>query len=476
MSAAADARAHASLAAIVERRLGLAMGDRLDAVGAALRARASIRRVSEAVYVERHAEEPSELRALATELTVGETYFFRHPEQLDALAMIASELSPTRTVRVLSAGCASGEEAYTVAILLRERLGAACAIEVLGLDLNPSAIERANAGVYSRWALRNTSPATLSAWFRATDRGQHAIAVDRLPPVRFEVANLAEPSVPALTSASFDLVLCRNMLMYLSPAATRTAVAHLTRALASDGHLFLGHAESVRGLTHDLRLVHAHGAFFYRRGEGARADAHAADPDWHLAVERGAERVRGLAARPVSARASSAERRAPAPSSDTMELMRRERFREALEALRPVEVEAEDEVALLLRATLLFHAQQTTQAEALAERLVAGGALDAGAHYLLALCREARGDVDGAMEQDRLASHLDPSFAMPRLHLGICARRQRMRDLALAELSAALELLASEEAARIILFGGGLGRDVLIALCRAEIQACGVGA
>jgi chemotaxis protein methyltransferase CheR len=106
-------------------------------------------------------------------------------------------------------------------------------------------------------------------------------------------------------------------------------------------------------------------------------------------------------------------------------------------------------------------------------RLLELDELSAGAHYLLALCREGAGDRAAASHHDQVAAYLDPGFAMPRLHLGLLARRGGDREAARNELGQALVLLQREDASRVLLFGGGFSRDALIALCRAELIRCG---
>jgi chemotaxis protein methyltransferase CheR len=93
----------------------------------------------------------------------------------------------------------------------------------------------------------------------------------------------------------------------------------------------------------------------------------------------------------------------------------------------------------------------------------------------MALCREALGDRAAAQEHAQTAAYLDPTFAMARLHLGLLARRGGNRDTARRELATAMVLLQREDASRILLFGGGFGRQALVALCRAELTACGGG-
>jgi chemotaxis protein methyltransferase CheR len=128
---------------------------------------------------------------------------------------------------------------------------------------------------------------------------------------------------------------------------------------------------------------------------------------------------------------------------------------------------------LLLRAVLLTHGGRLALAEETCRRLLALDELNAGAHYLLALCREGAGDRRAAAEHDQVAAYLDPAFAMPRLHLALLARRHGDRETARRELAQAALLLEREDASRLLLFGGGFGREALVALCRAELAACG---
>ena len=128
---------------------------------------------------------------------------------------------------------------------------------------------------------------------------------------------------------------------------------------------------------------------------------------------------------------------------------------------------------MLLKAVSLSLGGALAAAEAVCEELLTCDELNAGAHYVQALCREGLGDLSGATEHDQTAAYLDPRFAMPRLHLGLLARRQNERDSARNHLEQALLLLHQEDAARILLFGGGFKCEALIALCNAELATLG---
>ena len=218
-----------------------------------------------------------ELRQLARELTVGETYFFRNIDQFHAVADVVfpdrlSARAATRTLAMLSAGCASGEEPYSLAMLAREQIAdPRWTVSIRGLDVNPAALEKAAAARYSTWSLRETPADAQARWFRP--RGRELALADTIrDAVRFHERNLAvddplqDPVL--LAPRSYDLIFCRNVLMYLMLETAQAVIARLTRALAPGGYLFLGHAETLRGLSHDFHLRHTHGTFYYQRRDG----------------------------------------------------------------------------------------------------------------------------------------------------------------------------------------------------------------
>lgn len=156
------------------------------------------------------------------------------------------------------------------------------------------------------------------------------------------------------------------------------------------------------------------------------------------------------------------------------ELLRHERFGEALDHVCSGPPHAlSDPDVLLVKAVLLTQGGDLAQAEAACRRLLAIDELNAGAHYVLALCSEHGGERAPAMKHDRVAAHLDPAFAMPRLHCGMLARAAGDRAGARRELAQAILLLKREDVSRLILFGGGFTRDALIALCQAAAVECG---
>ena len=438
----------------------------------------------------------AELAALARELTVGETYFFRNIEQFNALReRVAPEcLRPTgarRCLRILSAGCASGEEPYSIAMALHDLVAdASCDLQIRAVDLNPASLEKARQARYTTWSLRETPPAMQQRWFRPDGAG--VVLDDAIrASVKFEARNLGEDDAELWQPGAYDVVFCRNVLMYFTPRGTQALVARIARALVPNGTLFLGSAETLRGLSQAFHLQHTHGSFYYQRKDPAEQAASprgmapdAARPDlaavvddsgsWVEAIGRASERVRALTGRPTSSGSSMALTPRPWNLGPALELFRQERFAHALSLVRALPDEAAgDPNVLLLHAVLLAHSGQFSSAEDTCRQLLAIDELNAGAHYVLALCREGLGDSRGSADSDQFAIYLDPTFAMPRMHLGLLARRAGDREAARRELGQAVTLLQREDASRLLLFGGGFRREALLALCRAELQACG---
>jgi chemotaxis protein methyltransferase CheR len=196
------------------------------------------------------AGEPAVVHALCQAVSVGETFFFRHPEQF---RWVVQEWIPERVaaqrsgVRAWSAGCATGEEVYSIAACLLETMPPASAIEVLGTDLLERNLTAAREGVYGSWSRRPSGP-PLHAVVRPQPDGKSRVEdrVRRL--TRFQLHNLLEKA----PEGPFDLVFCRNVLVYFSPEAVRIAVQHLVDALAPGGAVVFGPMdlpEPPRGLT-----------------------------------------------------------------------------------------------------------------------------------------------------------------------------------------------------------------------------------
>ncbi len=225
------------------------------------------------------AEEWSQLEA---EITIGETFFFRYAEQFTALrsvilpALIAAR-SSERRLRIWSAGCASGAEPYSVAILLHDLLGPSLAdwdVSITGTDISVAALATARKAEYGRWALRTLPPEERMRWFAPIQagpgeapQGRYALRPEFRRMVRFERQNLLD-LLGGGASAAFancDLILCRNVLIYFSTQHVNGIVRAFSKRLRSDGWLLIGHAEPNPDFETWLQPVSLPGTVAYRR-------------------------------------------------------------------------------------------------------------------------------------------------------------------------------------------------------------------
>jgi chemotaxis protein methyltransferase CheR len=182
-------------------------------------------------------------RTLLDAVLVGETYFFRHPEQfrfLAAEAVSAAMRRGTLRLRAWSAGCASGEESYSIAACLLNMVTPGVQVEVLGTDLHEGRLAFARRGTYGNWSRREAGPLLYPVYQETTD-GRVSVLDSVRAVTHFAQSNLLDPL--AEKHGQFDVIFCRNVLTYFSPEAVQQAVRHLAHSLVPGGYLLLGTVE-----------------------------------------------------------------------------------------------------------------------------------------------------------------------------------------------------------------------------------------
>lgn len=258
---------------VIQERFGLTFGGvRCEILEARLRPRMRALQLPELRdyyhYLRFHPDRDAEFDRLAPLITNNETYFFRETRQFDILVehVVPERRSaaPGRPLRLLSAGCSSGEEPYSVAIALQHAgFPPGRVWEIDGCDLNPERIARAREGVYEEGSLRTCDAETRRQYFVA--EGPRFRLKDRYRAgVRFFQANLLSPGF-ALDRGGYDVVLCRNLLIYFGDGAFDRLVGLLARSLAAGGYLFLGHSESLFDRDTELEPLVVGGSVVYRK-------------------------------------------------------------------------------------------------------------------------------------------------------------------------------------------------------------------
>lgn len=211
----------------------------------------------------------AELDEIADRVTNHETYFFRERYQLDAfsqhlLPRLAVDRAGSRRLAVWSAGCSTGEEVYTVAMLILESgLFAGWDVRVFGSDISREGLRSARAAVYGPGSFRVTDEARMERWFDVAD-GKRRVKQELRDLCRFAQINLVDSEAASVLGA-FDVVFCRNVLIYFDAESRRRVVSTLERKLHAGGYLLLGHSEVLAPMTGELELVHLPSDIVYRR-------------------------------------------------------------------------------------------------------------------------------------------------------------------------------------------------------------------
>jgi len=226
-------------------------------------------------FLTKSANRTTELTELLNEITIGETFFFRNLPQIDALRKVIlpaivenKRRFPFSKLRVWSAGCSTGEEAYTLAILFLEESAGILKnlkFEVLATDLNERSLEKARAGVYGDYATRNLSAYLQEKYF--TPVGNLLAVKDTVKSiVQFSRVNLFDDS-RMMFMKNMDVIFCCNVMIYFDGAARKKVVQHYYNNLLPKSYLFLGHSESLFGINDQFRLVHFPGTTAYYKAE-----------------------------------------------------------------------------------------------------------------------------------------------------------------------------------------------------------------
>jgi chemotaxis protein methyltransferase CheR len=265
------------LCELVQARFGLSFdGMREEILVSRLRPRVAALRLQSLLdyyhYLRCHPDREREFERLACQLTNNETYFFREPHHFDIIARHIvnerRELLRDRPLRVLSAGCSSGEEPYSLGIALHD-----AGLELRGIrwvidacDLNPDRLARAREAVYDEGSLRTCGEADRPRFFEPRN-GRWALRERYRRNVRFFEANLA--LAETVGWPPYDAVLCRNMLIYFDEQGFERTVRLLAQSIAPGGYLLLGHSESLIDRSDEFTPTWLDGAMIYRKRSAA---------------------------------------------------------------------------------------------------------------------------------------------------------------------------------------------------------------
>ncbi|MGQ0601621.1 MAG: CheR family methyltransferase [Anaerolineales bacterium] len=432
------------------------------------------------------------LETLIEALTIGETHFFRNRPQFEALTKhilpdLIERRRDVRRLRLWSAGCASGEEAYSLAILIE------CLIpdldqwnvHILATDINRQALAKARRGVYSPWSFREVPPDIHEAFFIHRER-EFEIAPHLRDCVTFAHLNLVEDVYPSLltNTQAMDLILFRNVLIYFREATTRQIVGRLHTALAEGGWLVVGHADASQSVFHQFAVRNFPGTVVYQKQplttEAALPSARLPElrpitlPRQALPPKRNAVALT-TKPRPAPKPAASSASAPPTPLAastpyhdalalwDRGQLDQALRQLEALAAAHPREAQAS-----YLAAKIQANRQQFEAAERHIQTSLQRNPLFAPAHYLHGLILQETGRLDAAVEALRRCIYTDAQFVLGHFALAGLLARLGQAGRTQKALDNVIDLLANRRRDELLPEGDGLTVGHLLEL--AAIQ------
>ncbi len=373
----------------------------------------------------------SHVEMLASHLTVGETYFYRDKGSFDALGehilpgLIQSRRGKEQRLRFWSAGCATGEEAYSIAMLLDKIVPDIkdWNLTILATDINPHFLERAEEGIYREWSFRSAPLWVKERYFTKTKNG-----FEILPHIRrmvvFSYHNLVDDPYPALinNTSAMDIIFCRNVLMYFSQARAKEVVRHLNRCLIDDGWLVISPVESSHARSSLFKGVKFPGATLYKKAKRGDVKMPLAGtviesqvPKWDNAASQLLQDIPSAPAKEEKAGAlyeslSLLEHTGKTtPTDENLPLLSRE----------------DNAVASMpLQARVAADQGRLSDALELCKKAISADKLNPSLHYLYATVLQESGRSEEAAASFKRAIYIDQDFVIAHFALGHLMHRQ----------------------------------------------------
>ncbi|HVQ88139.1 MAG TPA: CheR family methyltransferase [Actinomycetes bacterium] len=395
-----------------------------------------------------------ERQQLLDAVTIQETHFYRNLPQVDALreevlpGLVARARSANRPLTIWSAGCSTGEEPYTLAMLVLEifqKVGPV-PVRIIATDVSRSALAVARQGIYSGRTIELAEAGAVERWFKRQPDGAYSVGADVRELVEFQLNNLVTDE-PPFGPGEIDLVVCRNVTIYFGRNTTQTLVNRFNRGLTEGGYLLLGHAETLWQISDAFSLIPVGEAFVYRKDAApVRSRRHppqlvsrSTPPPRSVPPKRG---VRDVLRVPVRL-----PRWSPTPAAPTVD-----------RTPSPLDDLASARIAL--------GQGRYEEAASLAERATAAHPLLVEGYIVEGRALANQGDDDGAIAALRKAVFLDPRAA--HAHFLLATTLSRVGDPAGAALSfaAAAETLPSASPETLAELLDGRAVSDLVDLCR----------
>lgn len=447
------------------------------------------------LYLTTSDEKEAEFRELLNLLTINHTYFFRNEPQFLAFKekvlpelierkmeqLFESKTSKKPSLRIWSAGCSTGEEPYTIAMILREAIPHLedWDLEIFATDASSEAVEKAKRGVYGENSMRLVEEPYRSKYFTKElfpqQAGEWRISEEIKRMVRFGFLNLvADPYPP-----EWDIIFCRNVTIYFETKTTIKIMEDFAANMADPGYLFLGYSESLQFLTDKFRMAHWQDGIYYRKATGRPEEATRA-LSWE--PEEPEEEVDAKTL-PLPELAAITEDKLPGIlSAEEFEAVRQQIIRfiylkeyaHAMALIEKVSVEGEKMADIhYLAADIYANRNRHEEARARLRKALAIDSLFAPAYYLLGCIYLEEGQGDKAKESLLKALYIDKEFIMARFYMAHMFRTEGRVSEAMREYRntlAALSRGVSGPRSQMILQSSGFSSATLKSVCCDNLE------
>jgi len=424
-----------------------------------------------------------QIEILASHFTVSETYFWRESKIFDVLQeqilpeLICSREKGERRIRIWSAGCATGEEPYSIAIMLKRVIPkfSDWHISILATDINTSVLRKAMAGIYGKWSFRNAPIWLEKDYFRRMDDGRHEIIPEIRKMVTFQYLNMAEDVYPSPlnNTNAMDLIFCRNVLMYFAPERTGQITKNLYRSLVDGGWLMVGASELSGQIFPQFTSVNFPGATAYRKL-------------YQVSLPQAVFHFEETFPRQVSDKlsldkfyevdpVSSLQARAPVKENiflETIESIEDFKPRTSAEGLAVTEKPEDSGTKPDISVSVRSLADQGRLAEALAlcENAISADKLDPEMHFLHAIILQERNSEGEAIASLKRALYLNPDFIPANFVLGNLLMRRGNKQAGKIYLQNVLAILRNRPHEDILPESDGLTAGRLMEIIKATMR------
>ncbi len=443
-----------------------------------------------------------QIEVLASHLTIGETYFFRDKRLFKTLEestlpeLIQLRRNSGKHLRIWSAGCSSGEEPYSIAILLSKMIPdiGDWNITILATDINTRFLQKAVIGVYGNWSFRSIQPGIKGGFFNQREDGRFEVLSRIREMVTFSYLNLVEEPYPAIVNNTnaFDIIFCRNVLMYFVPELAGKVVRNLHRSLVDGGLLIVSPGELSIPVFPQFTAISAPGATLFKKENPRRASALPGRPlkkpksapgpafthvppadrvpratDFEIAPPPGAHNAQ------VESQTSKVDDQDPKDLyGEASALCEEGRFPEAVEKTEKLLLQNPlDAKYLALLARIYANWGKLDKALEWCEKALTAEKLHAGHHYLMSSILQELGRTEDAVVSLKRTLYLDPKFIPAYVALGNISRKAGKTKESVKHFENALLLLNSKRSQDVSSESEGINAKRLTEMIKTMQQA-----